>query len=56
MKRRENRPPTAAEKATPCSIVGVDVVVARNIGTSSGRTAKASIMEMIVVVGHSEFK
>ena len=58
MKRREDGPPTAAEKAAPRGIiVRVNVAVACNIGTSSRRSSEASIMEVVmVVVGHGEFK
>ena len=58
MKRREDGPPTAAEKAaSPTIIVCVNVAVAGNIGTSSRRPSKAAIMEVVmVIVRHGEFK
>ena len=58
MKRREDGPPTAAEKAAPRGIiVRIDVAVAGNIWTSSRRPPKTPIMEMVmVVVRHGEFK
>lgn len=58
MKRREDGPPTAAEKAASRGIiVCVNAAVAGNIGTSSRRPSKTPVMEVVmVVVGHGEFK